>query len=69
MTETKKKGQKKQSIAAQDSIQRGREIVVDACHTLSSLGYLAGIGGNVALRIGDRMAVTPSAADYFSFLS
>ncbi|MEQ8351472.1 MAG: class II aldolase/adducin family protein [Leptospiraceae bacterium] len=40
--------------------------VVEACHVLSGMGYLAGIGGNLALRIADRMAVTPSAADYFS---
>ncbi|MCB1169000.1 MAG: class II aldolase/adducin family protein [Leptospiraceae bacterium] len=51
---------------AQDPIQRARDLVVEACHTLSALGYLAGIGGNVALRIDHRMAVTPSAADYFS---
>ncbi|MBR33816.1 MAG: aldose epimerase [Spirochaetaceae bacterium] len=40
--------------------------VVEACHVLSGMGYLAGIGGNLAIRVADRMAVTPSAADYFS---
>jgi L-fuculose-phosphate aldolase len=42
-----------------------RHIVIDLCIELSRRGYLAGTGGNVALRIGtDHFAVTPSALDY-----
>lgn len=39
--------------------------VLEACRLLSARGYLAGVGGNVALRV-DRwhFAVTPSAFDY-----
>ncbi|MBI41155.1 MAG: aldose epimerase [Leptospiraceae bacterium] len=48
------------------SDQELRKQVVEACHVLSAMGYLAGIGGNLAMRKADRMAVTPSAADYFS---
>lgn len=41
--------------------------VVKACLKLSDLGYLAGIGGNVAIRVDETsFAVTPSAADYAS---
>jgi L-fuculose-phosphate aldolase len=45
-----------------------RQAVVDACIQLADMGYLAGIGGNVALRLdgGRAFAVTPSAADYYS---
>ncbi len=47
-----------------DSIKKE---VVRACRRLHRMGYLAGIGGNIAARISDRlMAVTPSAADYLS---
>ncbi|MGD8912279.1 MAG: class II aldolase/adducin family protein [Candidatus Thiodiazotropha sp.] len=42
-----------------------RQSVIDLCIELSRRGYLAGTGGNVALRIGtDHFAVTPSALDY-----
>jgi len=41
--------------------------VIDACLTLSNAGYLAGTGGNLALRLTDELfAVTPSGADYFA---
>jgi L-fuculose-phosphate aldolase len=41
--------------------------VLDACLRLADRGYLAGIGGNVALRIDEQLfAVTPSAADYYT---
>jgi L-fuculose-phosphate aldolase len=44
-----------------------RQSVVDLCVKLSHIGYLAGTGGNIALRIdADRFAVTPSATDYLS---
>ncbi|WP_233871244.1 class II aldolase/adducin family protein [Paraburkholderia adhaesiva] len=42
-----------------------RQAVVELCNELSRRGYLAGTGGNIAIRIGtDRFAVTPSATDY-----
>lgn len=47
--------------------QQVRQTVVDLCARLSRQGYLAGTGGNIALRIdAARFAVTPSATDYAS---
>ena len=44
-----------------------RQSVVELCVKLSHIGYLAGTGGNIALRIdAERFAVTPSATDYLS---
>jgi len=44
-----------------------RAAVIKACLTLADQGYLAGTGGNLALRVDDtHFAVTPSAADYYS---
>lgn len=44
-----------------------QQTVLDTCIQLADKGYLAGIGGNIALRIDDKhFAVTPSAADYYS---
>ncbi|WP_457334408.1 class II aldolase/adducin family protein [Rhizobacter sp. P5_C2] len=44
-----------------------RQTVVDLCVELSLRGYLAGTGGNIALRIdAERIAVTPSATDYLT---
>lgn len=44
--------------------------VLDTCLRLADKGYLAGIGGNVAMRIdSDHFAVTPSAADYYSMVA
>ncbi|MFP3614493.1 class II aldolase/adducin family protein [Paraburkholderia sp. SIMBA_050] len=44
-----------------------RQTVVDLCVDLSRRGYLAGTGGNIAIRIdAGRFAVTPSATDYLS---
>ncbi|MCF3641280.1 class II aldolase/adducin family protein [Rhizobium sp. TRM95111] len=43
--------------------ERGQ--VADACRSLAGRGYLAGTGGNVALRLDEnRFAVTPSATEY-----
>jgi len=45
----------------------GKQQVIDACLTLADRGYIAGIGGNVALRLDDEhFAVTPSGADYYA---
>ncbi|MBV8123689.1 MAG: class II aldolase/adducin family protein [Burkholderiaceae bacterium] len=44
--------------------QRGA--LIDACLQLADQGYLAGTGGNLALRLDEaHFAVTPSAADYY----
>ena len=44
-----------------------REEVVRTCIRLADRGFLAGTGGNVALRAdGDHFAVTPSATDYYA---
>ncbi len=44
-----------------------RREVVAACLRLADMGYLAGIGGNMAVRAGQGcFAVTPSAADYYN---
>jgi len=41
--------------------------VLEACRTLVDRGFLAGTGGNVALRVDDELfAVTPSATDYLA---
>src|ERR1017187_1027330 len=44
-----------------------RQTVVDLCVQLSGLGYFAGTGGNIAVRIdAEHFAVTPSATDYLT---
>jgi len=44
-----------------------KQQVIDACLSLSQAGFLAGTGGNLALRLNDELfAVTPSGADYFA---
>ncbi len=44
-----------------------KQQVIDACLSLSNAGYLAGTGGNLALRLTEELfAVTPSGADYFA---
>jgi L-fuculose-phosphate aldolase len=49
------------------STMKIRQTVVDLCVELSRRAYLAGTGGNIAIRIDtDRFAVTPSATDYLS---
>jgi len=46
---------------------RIRQTVVELCLELSRRGYLAGTGGNIALRIdAAHFAVTPSATDYLT---
>ena len=47
--------------------QETREKVVRTCIELADRGYLAGTGGNIALRAeADYFAVTPSATDYYA---
>jgi L-fuculose-phosphate aldolase len=44
-----------------------RRQLIAACLELAAQGYLAGTGGNLALRLdAQHIAVTPSAADYYS---
>ncbi|HEY9102615.1 class II aldolase/adducin family protein [Chitinimonas sp.] len=44
-----------------------RQEVIDTCLQLAEQGYLAGTGGNVALRLdAAHIAVTPTAADYYT---
>ena len=44
-----------------------KQQVIAACLSLSHAGFLAGTGGNLALRLNDELfAVTPSGADYFA---
>lgn len=46
--------------------QATRDLVVRTCIELADRGFLAGTGGNVALRADrDHFAVTPSATDYY----
>ncbi|HBZ93807.1 MAG TPA: aldolase [Pseudomonas sp.] len=47
--------------------QRARETLVRTAVEMADKGFLAGIGGNLALRIdAERFAVTPSASDYYA---
>ena len=47
--------------------QNAREAVVETCIDLANRGYLAGTGGNVALRADEEhFVVTPSAVDYYT---
>jgi len=47
--------------------QAAREGVLTTCVALAERGYLAGTGGNVALRADENhFAVTPSATDYYA---
>ncbi len=44
-----------------------RRAVLEAALKLAERGFLAGVGGNLALRIDERrLAVTPSATDYYT---
>lgn len=47
--------------------QQARDVVVKTCVELADMGYLAGTGGNLALRVDkDHLLVTPSATDYYA---
>jgi len=50
-----------------NDFQAQRRQVIEACLHLAEQGFLAGTGGNLALRLDDEhFAVTPSAADYYA---
>lgn len=47
--------------------QQARDMVVKTCVELADMGYLAGTGGNLALRVSEEhLLVTPSATDYYA---
>lgn len=47
--------------------RKAREEVVETCLFLADQGYLAGTGGNIALRADEQhFLVTPSATDYYA---
>lgn len=47
--------------------RRAQETLVRTAVAMADRGFLAGIGGNLALRIdAERFAVTPSASDYYA---
>ncbi len=44
-----------------------RQEIADTCRILADHGYFAGTGGNIGVRLDERlMAVTPSATDYYT---
>lgn len=56
-----------ETVSLTPAQQNAQTQVLETCLTLADKGYLAGIGGNIALRIDEaHFAVTPSAADYYS---
>lgn len=47
------------------SFRNDRQAVADMCRHFADHGYFAGTGGNIGLRLDDRLfAVTPTATDY-----
>jgi L-fuculose-phosphate aldolase len=50
-----------------DAAVAAQRAVLASALRLADLGFLAGVGGNLALRVDEqRMAVTPSATDYYA---
>jgi L-fuculose-phosphate aldolase len=45
-------------------LEREREAIVRACRDLAAAGLVVGTAGNVSVRAGDLVAVTPSGVDY-----
>jgi L-fuculose-phosphate aldolase len=45
-------------------LERERKEIVLACRKLSAAGLVVGTAGNVSVRVGDLVAVTPSGVDY-----
>ncbi len=45
-------------------LEREREEIVHACRNLSAAGLVVGTAGNVSIRAGGLVAVTPSGVDY-----
>jgi L-fuculose-phosphate aldolase len=47
-----------------DRIDSARRQVADACRRLRADGLVVGTAGNVSVRVGDRIVVSPSGVDY-----
>lgn len=45
-------------------LEREREEIVRTCRSLSARGLVVGTAGNVSVRVGDLVAVTPTGVDY-----
>lgn len=59
----------KDKIMSEIEFQSSREAVLNTCRTLADKGFLAGTGGNVALRADDdHFCVTPSGTDYYTMV-
>ena len=41
-----------------------RETIIETCRYMQSIGYFLGTWGNISMRIGDRIMLTPSRVDY-----
>lgn len=49
-------------MSGMDSIERGREAVAAAARQLAGDGLVTGTSGNLSVRVGDRIAVSPTGA-------
>jgi L-fuculose-phosphate aldolase len=45
-------------------LEEERRAVVRACQDMQRLGLVVGTAGNVSVRVGDRVAISPSAVEY-----
>lgn len=45
-------------------LEKERQEIVDACLTMLETGLVVGTAGNVSIRVGDQVAISPSGVDY-----
>ena len=45
-------------------MQKERELIVDYCLRMLKGGLTVGTSGNVSVRVGENIAITPSGVDY-----
>ncbi|MEE8869966.1 MAG: class II aldolase/adducin family protein [Acidipropionibacterium acidipropionici] len=45
-------------------LEEERQAVVDACQEMQRKGLVVGTAGNVSVRVGDRVCISPSAVEY-----
>lgn len=45
-------------------LEKERQEIVDACLVMADKGLVVGTAGNVSIRVGDMVAVSPSGVDY-----
>lgn len=45
-------------------LENERQQIVDACLTMQRLGLIVGTAGNVSIRVGDQVAISPSGIEY-----